>query len=126
MDGFDVTNQATGIRQFQVDPNGHLNAFNMAAALGALAANYTLNASTASDNSGVVSVTTGATAPAVGTVLTVTFAVPYVNPPAVVIGGPLGVYATAVTATGFTITVASAPAINTTYAFAYMVRGQNG
>lgn len=93
-------------------------------ALGGLAANWgTPVVSTAADDiAGQVGATAGSTPPAAGTVGTVTFAGQFARPPrAIIIDGPLGAFATAVTVAGFTITTTTAPAANAVVNWYYHV-----
>lgn len=85
----------------------------------------------ARDPGGSLTFGTG-TAPAAGAMVTVTFGTAYVNPPSVVLAAgnaaaqALGLYVSAITNTGFTISCTTAPAAsqaNNTYAVDYVVMG---
>lgn len=109
-----------------LDSNQHLNFVGFPSpSVGGLATNWASGTlARGSDVAGTVQAATSATAPSAGNVCVVTFATPYTNVPnAVLVNGPLDGYATAVTATGFTIAVNDAPAVTTTYNFAYVVIG---
>lgn len=79
-------------------------------------------ATSASDIGGQITVTTSATAPAAGAVIDVAFGQTFGNPPkAILVTQQLGGYPTAITASGFTLNVATAPAISTAYIFHFLV-----
>ncbi|MGA5128806.1 hypothetical protein ACPCTO_03265 [Streptomyces olivoreticuli] len=96
-------------------------------AVGGLATNWASGTlARGCDVAGTVQATTGATAPGAGNVCAVTFANPYTNlPQAVLVNGPLDGYAASVTINGFTIAVNDAPAVSTTYNFAFIVIGSD-
>lgn len=107
-----------------IDSNGETtnHPSNTAPTLGAVGTNWAAGpTNTGHDLDGTVTVTSSATPPVAGTVVPVTFAVPYAKPPTVVLSGGLSAWASAVTAAGFTITSLATAAASTAYTFTYNV-----
>lgn len=113
-----------GLNDQVTDTNGQVTQHAGSPTLGSLATNWgTPTVSSAADDlAGQVGATAGSTPPAAGTVGVVSFAGQFARPPrAVVIDGPLGTFATAVTVAGFTITTTTAPAANAVLNWYYHV-----
>lgn len=107
-----------------IDANSEESEHNTVASptTGTLATNYTSATPAGNDLTGNITVVTGATAPVAGAVCNVTFTNPFAKAPASIqLTGQLGAYPTAITANGFTLNFATAPAVSSTYTVYYAV-----
>lgn len=118
-----------------VGSNGHIFTSGSApgaavAAGGAAGSGASLGAVSGDDTAGKVTLTTGGSGTAAGALIDVTFASSYGSAPSAISvfalsagGGGLGLYATSISATGFTIACKTAPATSTACTFSWIVIG---
>lgn len=84
--------------------------------------NWGTPVSSGSDLNGSVGATSGGSAPAAGAAIDVAFAQSFsASPRSVILSGPLGCYASAITGSGFTVNTLAAGATTTAYAWNFVV-----